>query len=67
MNVRYGLDYITAFIRYNTRWRLHRRVLQQSFRQNVVPDFRPMQEAKAHELLLNLLEDPIKCPKHLET
>ncbi|OJA20312.1 hypothetical protein AZE42_11738, partial [Rhizopogon vesiculosus] len=25
-----------------------------------------MQEAKAHELLLNLLEDPVDYPKHLE-
>jgi len=26
-----------------------------------------MQETKAHELVLNLLEDPADYPKHLET
>jgi hypothetical protein len=53
-------------MRYNSRWRLHRKILHQSFRQDVVPDFRLMQEAKTHELLLNLLEDPLGYLKHLE-
>ncbi|OJA17278.1 hypothetical protein AZE42_13370 [Rhizopogon vesiculosus] len=63
----FGLDYITVFVGYNSRWRLHRKILQQSFRQHAALGFRPMQEAKAHELLLNLLEDPVNYPKHLET
>jgi len=53
-------------MRYNDRWRLHRKILHQSFRQDVVPDLRLMQVAKTHELLLNLLEDPSGYPKHLE-
>ncbi|KAG1856466.1 cytochrome P450 [Suillus subluteus] len=62
----FGVDHTTAFMRYNDRWRLHRKILHQSFRQDVVPDFRFMQVAKTHELLLNLLEDPLGYPKHLE-
>lgn len=65
-NELFGIDHTTAFMRYNSRWRLHRKILHQSFRQDVVPDFRPMQVAKTHELLLNLLEDPLGYPKHLE-
>ncbi|KAG2153304.1 cytochrome P450 [Suillus clintonianus] len=65
-NELFGVDNTTAFMPYNSRWRLHRKILHQSFRQDVVPDFRPMQVAKTHELLLNLLEDPSGYLKHLE-
>ncbi|OJA12270.1 hypothetical protein AZE42_08146 [Rhizopogon vesiculosus] len=61
-----GVDYTTVFMRYNSRWRLQRKILQQSFRRHVASDFEPMQTGKAHELLLNLLEDPLDYPKHLE-
>ncbi|OJA08702.1 hypothetical protein AZE42_10180, partial [Rhizopogon vesiculosus] len=53
-------------MRYNSRWRLQRKMLHQSFRQDAVSSFRPMQAAKTHELLLNLLEDPAGYVKHLE-
>jgi len=53
-------------MRYNDRWRLHRKILHQSFRQDVVPNLRLMQLEKTHELLLNLLENPSGYPKHLE-
>ncbi|OAX36943.1 cytochrome P450 [Rhizopogon vinicolor AM-OR11-026] len=65
-NELFGVDYTTAFMRYSSRWRLQRKVLQQSFRQDAMSDFQPMQTGKAHELLLNLLEDPLDYPKHLE-
>lgn len=65
-NELFGLDYNTLFMRYSSRWRLQRKILNQSFRQDVVHNFRPMQAAKAHELLLNLLEDPLDYAKHLE-
>ncbi|KAG0700290.1 cytochrome P450 [Suillus ampliporus] len=65
-NELFGVDYTTAFMRYSSRWRLQRKILQQTFRQDIVPNFRPMQVAKTHELLLNLLEDPLDYPKHLE-
>ncbi|OJA10016.1 hypothetical protein AZE42_10189 [Rhizopogon vesiculosus] len=62
----FGVDYITAFMRYSSKWRLQRKILQQSFRRDVISNFQPMQMGKAHELLLNLLEDPLDYPKHLE-
>ncbi|KAG1743803.1 cytochrome P450 [Suillus lakei] len=65
-NELFGLDYNTGFMRYNSRWRLQRKIFHQSFRQDVAHNFRPMHVAKAHELLLNLLEDPLDYAKHLE-
>lgn len=53
-------------MRYGSRWRLQRKILHQSFRQDAVPTFQPMQIAKSHDLLLNLLEDPLNYPEHLE-
>ncbi|KAG1883223.1 hypothetical protein F4604DRAFT_1920406 [Suillus subluteus] len=50
----FGVDHTTVFMRYNDRWCLHRKILHQSFRQDVVPDFRFMQVSKTHKLLLNL-------------
>ncbi|KAG1737648.1 cytochrome P450 [Suillus lakei] len=65
-NELFGIDYTTAFMRYGSRWRLHRKILHQSFRQDVITNFRPMQGTKTHDLLLNLLEDPLDYPEHLE-
>ncbi|KAG2125389.1 cytochrome P450 [Suillus clintonianus] len=65
-NELFGVDHTTAFMRYNSRWRLHRKIYHQSFRHDVTSNFRPMQLAKTHELLMNLLEDPSGYPKHLE-
>ncbi|KAG2111177.1 cytochrome P450 [Suillus discolor] len=65
-NELFGIDYTTAFMRYGSRWRLQRKILQQSFRQAAVPTFQPMQIAKSHDLLLNLLEDPLNYQEHLE-
>jgi len=63
---RLGSDYNTVFMRYNSRWRLQRKMLQRSFREDAAPVFRPMQASKTHELLLNLLEDPLDCLNDLE-
>jgi len=51
---------------YGNRWRRQRKLFHQSFRHDAAPNFRPMQMVKAHELLLNLLEDPVNFVKHLE-
>lgn len=65
-NELFAIDYTTAFMRYGSRWRLHRKILHQSFRQDAVPNFRPIQVTKTHDLLLNLLEDPLNYPEHFE-
>ncbi|KAG2124791.1 cytochrome P450 [Suillus clintonianus] len=65
-NELFGLDYNTALMRYSNRWRLQRKIFHQSFRQDVAHNFRPMHVAKTHELLLNLLENPLDFAKHLE-
>ena len=51
---------------YNSRWRLQRKMLQQSFRHDVVPKFQPMQAKKTHELLLSMMEAPEEYVKHFE-
>ncbi|OAX30544.1 cytochrome P450, partial [Rhizopogon vinicolor AM-OR11-026] len=65
-NELFGSDYNTALMRYSSRWRLQRKILQQSFRRDVISNFQPMQMGKAYALLLNLLEDPLDYTKHLE-
>lgn len=65
-NKLFGIDYTTAFMRYGSRWRLHRKILHQSFRQDAVPNFRPSQVTKTHDLLMNLLEDPSDYTEHFE-
>jgi cytochrome P450 len=53
-------------MRYGNRWRLQRKIIHQTFRQEAIPILAPMQAAKAHELLLNMLEYPKEYPKHFE-
>ncbi|KAG1730261.1 uncharacterized protein EDB91DRAFT_1310354, partial [Suillus paluster] len=65
-NELFGVDYNTAFMRYGGRWRLQRKFLYQSFREGVVDNFWSMQVTKSHELLLNLLEDSLDYPKHID-
>ncbi|KAF9232905.1 cytochrome P450 [Melanogaster broomeanus] len=47
-----GLEYSTARLRYGPRWRLHRQLHHQPGR------YRPMQLAKARQLLVDFLETP---------
>ncbi|KAG2148491.1 cytochrome P450 [Suillus cothurnatus] len=65
-NELFGVDYTTAFMQYGSRWRLQRKIIHQSFRQDAVLNFRPMQATKSYDLLLNLLEDPSDYPKDFE-
>ncbi|OAX42161.1 hypothetical protein K503DRAFT_683883, partial [Rhizopogon vinicolor AM-OR11-026] len=56
-----GVDFNTTFTAYNSRWRLQRKILQQSLQQDGISHFRPMQAGK----ILNLLETPLDYSKHL--
>ncbi|EIW84359.1 cytochrome P450 [Coniophora puteana RWD-64-598 SS2] len=53
-----GWDFDFVFDRYGNDWRLHRRLFQQSFREQKVPDYQPTQRAAAHRLLINMSNSP---------
>ncbi|EIW84368.1 cytochrome P450 [Coniophora puteana RWD-64-598 SS2] len=49
-----GWDLDISYGRYNSEWRLYRRLFQQTFREQKVPDYRTTQLAAAHRLLMNM-------------
>ncbi|EIW84425.1 cytochrome P450 [Coniophora puteana RWD-64-598 SS2] len=53
-----GWDFNFGFDRYDDKWRLNRRLFQQSFREKKVQDYWSTQRAAAHRLLLNIGSNP---------
>ncbi|KAK7049433.1 hypothetical protein VNI00_006034 [Paramarasmius palmivorus] len=51
---------------YGDTWRQHRRKFQEGFR-DLAQSHRPIQSAKTHELLVNLLRDPNNFRAHIRT
>lgn len=62
-----GWSFNSVMIKYNDRWRLHRRLFHQAFRPEAAFTYQPMQLRKARELLCNLLEDPVNWRAHVQT
>lgn len=52
---------------YGDVWRLHRRIYQQALNNEAAVSYRPMQRAKARQLIINLAEDPRHFSVHLHT
>ena len=52
---------------YGDVWRLHRRIYQQALNREAAVSYRPMQCAKARQLIINLAEDPQHFSVHLHT
>jgi hypothetical protein len=48
------------------RWRLHRRIFHQSFRQAAISAYHPVQLRSAHKMLLSFLKDSNDYPNHFE-
>lgn len=63
----FGWSFNSVMIKYNDRWRLHRRLFHQAFRAEAAYSYQPMQIRKARELLNNLIEDPVNWMAHLQT
>lgn len=63
----FGWSFNSVMIKYNDRWRLHRRLFHQAFRPEAAYTYQSMQLRKARELLNNLLEDPVNWRAHLQT
>ncbi|KAG2110835.1 cytochrome P450 [Suillus discolor] len=67
MNDFVGWSFNSVMIKYNDRWRLHRRLFHQAFRPEAAFTYQTMQLRKARELLSNLLEDPVNWRAHVQT
>ncbi|KAG1750816.1 cytochrome P450 [Suillus lakei] len=63
----FGWSFNSVMIKYNDRWRLHRRLFHQAFRAEAAFTYQPMQLRKARELLNNLLEAPVNWRAHFQT
>jgi cytochrome P450 len=48
------------------RWRLHRRIFHQAFRQAEMPTYHALQLRCAHKMLFSLLQDPGNYPSHVK-
>ncbi|KIJ11979.1 hypothetical protein PAXINDRAFT_101436 [Paxillus involutus ATCC 200175] len=66
-NLLFGLDFNTVFMHYGDRWRLQRRLFHQAFRSDAAPKYRPMQQRKSHQLLLDILQEPHRSFDHVHT
>ncbi|KAH7928414.1 cytochrome P450 [Leucogyrophana mollusca] len=51
-----GMDFNSVLARYGSRWRFHRRLFHQAFKEDSSLSFRPMQLRKAHQLLRGIME-----------
>ncbi|KAG0693200.1 cytochrome P450, partial [Suillus ampliporus] len=63
----FGWTFNFAFTEYSDVWRLSRRLFHQTFRSNSALKFRPLQIRRAHELIINLIDDPQHYRSHFAT
>ncbi|KAG1758154.1 cytochrome P450 [Suillus occidentalis] len=63
----FASDFNLAFMQYGDRWRLHQRLLHQSFNQAEIPTYHAAQLRSAHRMLFGLLQDPGNCASHFRT
>ncbi|KAG2366781.1 cytochrome P450 [Suillus spraguei] len=62
----FASDFNVGLMPYGDKWRLHRRVFHQAFRQAVIPTYHAVQLRAAHKMLFNLLQDPGNYPSHFQ-
>ncbi|KAG2100143.1 cytochrome P450 [Suillus discolor] len=63
----FGWSVIFGFTGYGDEWRLCRRLFHQTFHTNSAVKFRPMQIKRAHEMIVNLIDDPEHYHSHFVT
>ncbi|KAH0828014.1 cytochrome P450 [Lanmaoa asiatica] len=61
----YGIADGTILMPYGETWRLHRRIYHQALNAETAVSYRPMQCARAHQLVVDLAEDPRRFSVHL--
>ncbi|KAG1842639.1 cytochrome P450 [Suillus subalutaceus] len=62
----FASDFNTALLPYGDRWRLHRRMFHQAFRQAEIPAYHALQLRSAHKMLFSFLQDPGNYPSHVK-
>ncbi|KAF7374506.1 O-methylsterigmatocystin oxidoreductase [Mycena sanguinolenta] len=62
-----GWDFTFALLSGGDKWRDHRKMFQQHFRQDMSRNYHPIQMKKVHLLLQELLSSPQKFREHLKT
>ncbi|KAG2367963.1 cytochrome P450 [Suillus spraguei] len=62
----FASDFNMGFMPYGDRWRLHRRIMHQAFRQAAIPTYHPAQLHSARRMLFSLLRDPSNYTSHFQ-
>ncbi|KAG2041568.1 cytochrome P450 [Suillus americanus] len=62
----FASDFNAGFMPYGDRWRLHRRMFHQAFRQAEIPTYHASQLRSAHKMLFSFLQDPGNYPSHVK-
>ncbi|KAF9255765.1 cytochrome P450 [Marasmius fiardii PR-910] len=57
----------TAVLKYGQDWRVHRRLYQQGFRENVIQNYRPVITSKVGQVLSSLRQSPDLFEAHIRT
>ncbi|KAG1855052.1 cytochrome P450 [Suillus tomentosus] len=63
----FGWSVVFGFTGYGDEWRLCRRLFHQTFHTDSALKFRPMQIKRAHEMIVNLIDDPEHYHSHFAT
>ncbi|OAX35687.1 cytochrome P450 [Rhizopogon vinicolor AM-OR11-026] len=62
----FASDFNTALLPYGDRWRLHRRILHQPFRQANIPTYHAGLLRTTHQMLFSFLQDPTNYASHIQ-
>ncbi|KAJ7644020.1 cytochrome P450 [Roridomyces roridus] len=62
-----GSDFNFGFMPHGDKWRKYRRMFHQHFRKEAIPDYRPTQVRKIHDLLRRLVATPEDFYVHIKT
>ncbi|OAX34799.1 cytochrome P450 [Rhizopogon vinicolor AM-OR11-026] len=62
----FALDSGLSFFPYGDRWRLHRRIFHQQFRQAAIHTYHPELLRSAHKMLFSFLQDPHNYTSHIQ-
>ncbi|KAG0706763.1 cytochrome P450, partial [Suillus ampliporus] len=62
----FASDFNAGLMPYGDRWRLHRRIFNQAFRQAEIPAHHAMQLRCAHKMLFSFLQDPGNYARHFQ-
>ncbi|TFK74827.1 cytochrome P450 [Pluteus cervinus] len=66
MNALMGWDFSVALMPYGDLWRSRRKVFNQHFRKDAVKTYEPIQEARIHGFLKDLLQEPGEFRNHIQ-